>query len=164
MKAFKKYTTSGFTLIELLITIAIIVVLGAIAIPSYSTYTIKSKLTEVILRNSSVKARVATYIQTNGGSLPACDTAPSFDPGLVASNTTYAQGPYWSHNCAVETYIYLGAAGIKNIAGFASIILKPTVQSDGSIQWNCGYYDSTGGTNLLPYLPTNCQRPFSALP
>jgi len=53
----------AFTLIELLITIAIVGILAAIAIPSYRHYTEKARFTEIIMATSPYKTAVAIGLQ-----------------------------------------------------------------------------------------------------
>ncbi len=54
-----KKVQQGFTLIELMIVIAIIGILAAVALPAYTDYTIRAKVTEGIGLASSAKATVS---------------------------------------------------------------------------------------------------------
>ena len=74
----------GFTLIELMIVVAIIGILAAVALPAYQDYTVRAKVSEVLLAASSAKNTVAEAAQVGGG-MPASLTVQSQSSNYVSS-------------------------------------------------------------------------------
>jgi type IV pilus assembly protein PilE len=73
-------TSAGFTLIEVMITVVIVGILAAIALPSYSQYVTRSKLMEAQGKLSDLRAQQERYFMDN-----RTYRAPSGDCGIDAS-------------------------------------------------------------------------------
>ena len=56
----------GFTLIELMIVVAIIGILAAVALPAYQDYTVRAKVSELILAASSARTLAMKLKATTG--------------------------------------------------------------------------------------------------
>src|SRR5437016_148552 len=68
-----KTMQKGFTLIELMIVVAIIGILAAVALPAYQDYTVRAKMSEVILAMSACRTSITEVYQSGPTIPPAAD-------------------------------------------------------------------------------------------
>lgn len=76
---------NGFTLIELMITVAVIGILTAIALPSYNSYIARGKITDAVAALADYRVKMEQYFQDNRNYGPASGSCPV----VVASSQSF---------------------------------------------------------------------------
>ncbi|HEY9106940.1 MAG TPA: type IV pilin protein [Roseateles sp.] len=80
----------GFTLIEVMVTVAIIGILAAVALPQYKDYVTRSRLADAVSGLSSMRAQMERYYQDNrtyaksGAFVAPCDAGTKFGDFVIS--------------------------------------------------------------------------------
>jgi len=131
---------SGFTLIELMVTVAIVAILAGIAMPSYTSYVTRSKITEATSSLLAMRVKMEQFYQdklTYAGACTAGTVAP-LPSGLK----------YFTITCPVRSAsaYTVQADGIDSMAGIIFTIdqanTRATTVTPGSAMAGHGYVDN----------------------
>lgn len=141
-------TQKGFTLIELMIVIAIIGILAALAIPAYTDYTVRARVSEAVTTASAMKSTVSENIMNAGGT-----TIPA--SGNCAGVITFPSGST-SSTKNVDSAACTDTSGVIVVTTTASaksvpVTLTPTFSGD-NVTWAC-----TTSTGNEKYVPSECR-------
>lgn len=154
MKGFRdKKSQRGFTLIELMITVAVMAILVAMAIPAYSDYSIRAKVAECINGAAVAKVGISEYRQSLGPWPPSLTAA-----GLnVTGISEYCAGLINYDQTLGAFTIDINEAAIDASLAADSLmpVLTPTETASAVIDWNCSR--GTTGAASLKYLPSTCR-------
>lgn len=142
-----KKVQQGFTLIELMIVVAIIGILAAVAIPAYTDYTARAKVTEAVGALAAAKTSVSEYY-TSMGTMPADDTTAGINTGAIG---TYVTGIAYAQTSATVSTLTVTLDNINSDVDGTSFLITGTGSGQG-VSWVC----STSSTPAK-FLPANCR-------
>ncbi|CAN5416023.1 pilin [soil metagenome] len=174
----KQALHQGFTLIELMIVVAIIGILAAVALPAYQDYTVRAKISEVIVSMSNPKIMMTNGFQVDGvgglvsaansyNAIPASEKASKYLVDMSAN----AASPY----DITATILATAGNGIPTSENNKTLVMTPNVQqvaitaaSQGAIDWACASSTNVSATSRLlgavtvgtlsaKYAPSECR-------
>lgn len=104
----------GFTLIEVIVTVAIVGILAAIALPSYATFVTRGRIPEATGPLAAKRVEMEQYFQDNRTYV-----------GAAACNSDTSTSRYFTFSCSgspTATAFTLQAVGVGATVGFAYTI------------------------------------------
>jgi len=138
-----KTLQKGFTLIELMIVVAIIGILAAVALPAYQDYTVRAKVSELILAASSARTAISEKFQTD----------PANSANMGAGVTLNVAGKVSAALVDTAGTIVVSGSTASTSTGQAvtiTVIATNVNTSNGTMSWSC---IGTPGK----YMPATCR-------
>lgn len=152
----------GLTLIELMVVIAVIGILGALALPAYQDYTVRAKASEMLLAANGCKTAVTEAISSASGA----DVSAILPKACDSQTSKYVSGIAVDGNGVITVTGNHEALRGSTSASANAIALTPLQSGDTAVNgstdggkpisgWRCGPASSNG----LPtkYLPASCK-------
>ena len=132
-----KQIQKGFTLIELMIVVAIIGILAAVALPAYQDYTIRAKVSELILQASGFRTSISEKAQVDS-------TIGSAGVGLTINIVGKVSG-----GSVNDTGTVVINGTTASTGAIVTLTMTPTMTA-GTLTWSCAGAPSK-------YFPASCR-------
>jgi type IV pilus assembly protein PilA len=152
-----KRLQQGFTLIELMIVVAIIGILAAVALPAYQDYTIRAKMSELILAMSACRTSITEVYQSGGTTtgVNGWGCEGNVASKYVAGISTDGNGVVTATVQNISPSVNASVVTLAPMSG-ASTMANSATMGIGLYGWRCG--STTDGTNVnMKYLPGSCR-------
>ena len=115
---------------------------------AYQDYTVRSKVSEVVLAASGPKTAISEAYQTLGH-MPATNSLPVSHSSPYVASVTYAYG-----NATTGTVTATASTKESKISG-KKLVMQGVANGAGVVEWTC---TTTVGTDIdSKYLPANCR-------
>ncbi len=167
MKRSMQKMQKGFTLIELMIVVAIIGILAAVALPAYQDYTVRAKVSEIVLAASSCRTGITEALQASSG----VDVEAALPLACTTSVTKFIKSISASKDGVIT--VTGDEANLTALTGTTNVLTLVPVQTgttavvgktDGGktiAGWACGGITTStvkGATTInSKYLPASCR-------
>ena len=157
--------SKGFTLIELMIVIAIIGILAAVALPRYQDYTVRAKVSEVLLAATPAKIAVTESVQTHNVMPATLSLVLEDQRSPYVASVAYALGASDGDKSVgiitVTTTSSVAASEGEPATGDPRISaktleLRGTLDAAGQLVWTCSAPTAPVGIDAK-YLPASCK-------
>lgn len=126
-----------------MIVVAIIGILAAVALPAYQDYTIRAKVSEIVLNAGSFKIKVSEKWVSDG-------TLTSSGKGLTISTGGRVAGGSVSDPGVITV-----TGSSSSIGTAVSLVMTPSVGGGGGLVWLCS---TNGDSNQWKYVPAECRH------
>ena len=119
----RRRVAAGFTLIELMITVAIVAILAAVALPAYNQYVVRGNVPQATARLATLQVQMEQFFQDNRTYVGA--------PGCTEDTSNR----YFDFSCSTQTATAytLRAVGKGTMTGFTYTVNQQNQRSSAAL-------------------------------